>query len=423
MVCATRGEQNRHQYGANVRQLGPLCWIAIAATCLAAGAPPGLVRPGIDVLLSDSIGLVSGRRIGLLTNQTGVDRTGQGDLERLLAAHLNVTAIFAPEHGYRGMLNRENIGNAVDSATGIPIFSLYGTVRAPTADMLANVDVLLIDLQDVGARTYTYASTAILALEAVQQAGGARRVLLLDRPNPIDGVHVQGPMIDSAAYSFVGALRVPLRHGMTMGELTRFANRRLGINGPLTVIPADGWRRGEWFDSTGLPWVKPSPNLPSLESATSYPGMVLFEGTRLSVGRGTPIAFQVVGAPWLDPVRVRAALGNEPAGVRLIDTTFTPLDPSDGKFGGQRVRGFRVVITDRNRYDPVRLAVQLLAAVWRVHRDSVRFDDKGFDRLAGGPDLRREIVGGRSAQQIAQGWEAALERFRRERVPFLIYLP
>ncbi|HEY2825332.1 MAG TPA: DUF1343 domain-containing protein, partial [Gemmatimonadales bacterium] len=393
-----------------MRQLRPFLWIALAGAGMLSGAPP-VVRPGIDVLLTDSIGIVTGRRVGLLTNQTGVDQAGVGDLERLLAAHVNVTAIFSPEHGYRGTLNRENIGNTVDSATGIPIYSLYGALRAPTPAMLAGVDVLLIDLQDIGARTYTYVSTALLAMRAVHDAGGAVRVVVLDRPNPIGGVLVQGPGIDTAAMSFVGALVVPMRHGMTLGELATFGNQRLAMGASLTVVPAAGWRRDMWLDRTGLPWIDPSPNMPSLASATLYPGLVLLEGTRVSVGRGTPLAFQVFGAPWLDPGRVRAAIGQVP-GVALRDTTFVPRSPSDGKFGGQVVRGFRVIITNRTELDPTRLGVRVLAALWRVYRDTLRFDDKGFDRLAGGSTVRTALRRGEDGDAIWRSWAPEVERFR-----------
>lgn len=385
------------------------------------GAAPA-VRPGIDVLLTDSLQLVTGRRVGLLANQTAVDRSGVGDLERLLAAQVNVTAIFSPEHGYRGTLNTENIGNTVDSATGIPIYSLYGATRAPTPAMLANVDVLLIDLQDIGARTFTYVSSAVLAMRAVHAAGGGRRVVILDRPNPIDGIHVQGPTAVSAESSFVGMLAVPLRHGMTLGELARLANRALRIGAPLTIIPAAGWHRAMWFDETGLPWIRPSPNMPSLESAALYPGTVLFEATRLSVGRGTPLAYQVLGAPWLDTQRVRTLVGTVP-GVEITDTAVTPREPSDRKYGGRAIAALRFRVVDRAACDPVRLALRVLAAVYATQPDSLGIDAKAFDRLAGTSATRTRLTRGEAADAIWRGWSASLDGFRRERAPFLLYSP
>lgn len=393
-------------------------WAAALGCGGAGGAGGGGVPPGIDVLLDDSLHLVRDRRVGLLTNQTGVDRRGADDLTRLLAAGAHVTALFSPEHGYRGFLDVENIGHGVDSATGIAIYSLYGEVRAPTAAMLEDVDVLVMDLQDIGARPYTYISTVLLAVGAARAHGV--RAVVLDRPNPIGGRLVQGPVLDTAFSSFVGMLPVPLRHGMTLGELARFGNAALGIGADLTVVPAAGWRRAQWFDEAGLPWIRPSPNMPNLESATHYPGTVLFEATNLSVGRGTPIAFQVVGAPWLGAARVVAA-AVWPAGVAARDTVITPEAPPDGKYGGRTIPAVRLAVTDRARYDPVHAAVALLVAIRTVHGDSLVLRAERFDRLAGSDRLRRAVEGGRSAADIAAMWDAELERFRQQRQPCLLY--
>jgi uncharacterized protein YbbC (DUF1343 family) len=228
------------------------------------------VRPGIDVLLADSLHLVRGRRVGLVTNQTGVDRRGRDDVARLREAGVELVAIFTPEHGYRGALDVENIGHGVDSATGLPIHSLYGEHRAPTRAMLESVEVLLVDLQDIGARPYTFISTTLLTMASAAHAGVP--VIVLDRPNPVGGALVQGPVLDTALASFIGMLPVPLRHGMTIGELARLGNDVLAIGCRLTVVPVAGWSRDDWFDATGLPWVPPSPSMPSLESAAHYPG-------------------------------------------------------------------------------------------------------------------------------------------------------
>lgn len=379
---------------------------------------PVPVRPGIEVLLTDSLALVRGRRIGLLTNQTGVDGAGRDDLSRLRGAGLTVTALFSPEHGFRGVLDVENIGPGVDSATGLPVFSLYGSVLEPTPDMLARVDVVVVDLQDIGARTYTYVSTALRTLRAAGRAGVP--VVVLDRPDPIGGTLVQGPVLDTAFASFVGMLPVPLRHGMTLGELLRFGNDVLAIHGALSVVPAAGWRRDDWFDATGLPWVRPSPNMPSLESAAHYPGLVLFEATNLSVGRGTPIAFQVLAAPWLDPRRVAAALAGAP-GVTITDTVVVPRAPSDGKYDGVRLPALRFVVTDRATYDPVRLAAHLLAAVERLHGDSLGLDAPGFDRRAGTDRFRTAILAGAPPDSVVAGWRDELARFAAVRRQYLLY--
>ncbi len=392
-----------------------LMWGALGCTQASQGAAP--VLPGIDVLLRDSSALVTGRRVGLLTNQTGVDRSGTADLDRLLARGVQVTAIFSPEHGFRGMLDQEGIGDTVEGRTGIAIYSLYGAVREPSSEMLQSVDVLVIDLQDIGSRTYTYISTALLAMKAARAHG--RAVVVLDRPNPIGGTHVQGPVLDSAFATFVGMLPVALRHGMTFGELARMGNDVLGLGADLTVVPVVGWSRDRWFDATGLPWVRPSPNMPSLESAMHYPGMVLFEGTNLSVGRGTPIAFQVIGAPWLDGAGVVEAVGDQ-AGVVLFDTTITPQDPTDGKYAGARIGAVGLRVSVRERYDPTTTAVALLAAIRNWHPDSLTFGST-FDRLAGTDGVRRGLERGLAAEAIVGGWRADLAAFQQWRKRYLLY--
>ncbi|MBI4419230.1 MAG: DUF1343 domain-containing protein [Gemmatimonadetes bacterium] len=392
--------------------------LAVTAACGERGAAQRIVRPGIEVLLADSLHLLRDARVGILTNQTGVDRSGKSDVDLLRQARVQVTAIFSPEHGFRGNQDRENIENAVDSATGVPIYSLYGTVRAPTREMLAGVDVLVVDLQDIGARPYTYVSTALLALRAAREM--ERRVIVLDRPNPIGGELVQGPVLDTALGSFVGILPVPLRHGLTLGELARFGNDVLGIHADLAIVPAAGWQRGDWFDATGLPWIRPSPNMPDLESATHYPGLVLLEGTNLSVGRGTPIAFQVIGAPWLEPQRVVGRLASVP-GVSYQDTLIMPQQPGDGKYAAEEIPAIRLRVTRRGVYDPTHLAVALLSAVRTVHRDSLKIDPRAFDQRAGNPRLRRGLERDHNPNRIWNDWRAGTHHFLLRRDPYLLY--
>ncbi|HET7038990.1 MAG TPA: DUF1343 domain-containing protein [Gemmatimonadales bacterium] len=379
---------------------------------------PQPVRPGIDVLLSDSLHLVRGVKVGIITNQTGIDREGRDDITRLRAAGVEVTAILSPEHGFRGALDVENIGHGVDSATGIPVFSLYGDVRAPTADMVRGVDALVVDLQDVGARPYTYISTVLLALQWA--AGGNLPVIVLDRPNPIGGALVQGPVLDTTLASFIGMLPVPLRHGMTIGELARLGRDALDIPARLVLVPVSGWERDRWFDQTGLPWVRPSPSMPSLESAAHYPGTVLFEATNLSVGRGTPLAFQVIGAPWLDAARIARDLAALP-GVALSDTTVVPENSPDRKYDGIRLPAVRLRVTDRARYDPTRTAVHLLAAVRRLHPDSLHIDTLRLDRRAGDRAIRLGLERGTPPDSIVAGWQPALDRFKQMRARYLLY--
>lgn len=398
--------------------LGFLLVALVGTGCSAGHGSSATVRPGIQVLLDDSLHLIAGRRVGLLTNQTGVDAAGASDLDRLVASDAQVTAIFTPEHGYRGVLDRPDIGHGIDSATGIPVFSLYGEVREPTPVMLEPIDVLLVDLQDIGARPYTYISTTLLAMRACAAAGIP--VVLLDRPNPIGGDVVQGPLLDSAYVSFVGMLPVPMRHGLTLGELARLGNQQLGIGANLIVVPADGWRRSLWFDETGLPWVKPSPSMPDLESATHYPGTVLFEATNLSVGRGTPVAFQVIGAPWLDAAKVIARLGSRP-GVLVTDTIVVPEAPPDGKYDERAIRAVRLRTRDRQRYNPVAVAVALLVAIQGEHPESLAVNEHRLAQLLGTALVWDGLLAGRPPDQLMAEWGPRLDQFLVDRRDVLLY--
>ncbi|HTY05146.1 MAG TPA: DUF1343 domain-containing protein [Gemmatimonadales bacterium] len=378
------------------------------------------VRPGIEVVVTDSAHLIRGKRIGLLSNQSGVDRHGVRDVDLLRGAGFQVTALFGPEHGFQGAEDRPGLADGVDSATGLPIYSLYGGSEAKARAALDSVDVVLIDLQDIGARYYTYPASATSLIREAAALG--KPVVVLDRPDPVGGDLTQGNVrvrIGDPDTDFVGFLPVPMRHGMTLGELLRLATAQLGLQVRLTVVPAAGWRRGEAYDSTGLPWVRPSPNLPDLESAFHYPGLCLFEGTNLSVGRGTPFAFQVVGAPWIDPEALRRALGPA-AGVAIDTVRFTPAHPTDGKFDGVALGGLRFRVTDRRTYDPTRLAVRLLVALRRLYPSRFEFRPAHFDRLAG-PALRPAVERGESAAAITRRWDADLRRFRRLRAKYLLY--
>jgi uncharacterized protein YbbC (DUF1343 family) len=331
--------------------------------------------------------------------------------------------LFSPEHGFRGTENREGLPDSRDSATGLPIYSLYGGSRSAARAALDSVDILLIDLQDIGARFYTYPATAASLMRDAARAG--KRVIVLDRPDPVGGNAVQGNVrmqLGDPDSNLVGFLPVAMRHGMTLGELARMANDLMVLRADLVVVPAAGWTRTMFYDETGLPWIKPSPNMPSLESAVLYPGMCLFEGTNLSVGRGTPIAFQVLGAPWLDPAKLLGRLrSSEVPGVEVVDTTFTPLAPTDGKYPGVALHGIRMRVTDRERFDPTRFAVVVLAALRATQPDSFEFRASHFDRLATGPELRLAIEAGGSPQEIWTGWDQKLARFRERRAKYLIY--
>jgi uncharacterized protein YbbC (DUF1343 family) len=402
-----------------------LVWLLGSIACAAPLPTTAQVRPGIEVLLADSVHLVQGKRLGLLSNHTGIDRQGRRDADVLLANGQRLTALFSPEHGFRGTEDRPGLPDAIDSATGLPIYSLYGGSRAAARAALDSVDVLLIDLQDIGARYYTYPATAASLMRDAARAG--KRVIVLDRPDPIGGRgrDVQGNVRAQAANPdslLVGFLPIAMRHGMTLGELARMANNVLGIGADLVVVPAAGWTRAMAFDATGLPWVKPSPNMPDLESALHYPGICLFEGTNLSVGRGTEFAFQVIGAPWLDADAVRRRLpAAATIGVEVTSMAFTPRAPTDRKYDGAALRGLRFRVVDRDRYDPTHLAVALLAAIREVHPTAFQFRATSFDQLAAGPALRLAVQAGRPAQEIWAMWDEDLTRFRAARAKYLLY--
>jgi uncharacterized protein YbbC (DUF1343 family) len=405
-----------------------LTWFVLGLGCSSGTRLPApanaQVRPGIEVLLSDSAHLIAGKRLGLLTNHTGIDRQGRRDADLLRTAHgARLTVLFSPEHGFRGTEDRSGLPDSRDSVTALPIYSLYGGSRTAARAALDSIDVLLIDLQDIGARYYTYIATATQLMREAARAG--KRVIVLDRPDPIGGALVQGNVRVRAGdpdSAFVGFLPVAMRYGMTFGELARLSNDVLAIGVDLVVVPAAGWNRTMSYDQTGLPWVKPSPNMPDLESAFHYPGTCLFEGTNLSVGRGTALAFQVVGAPWLDPDRVIAHLDSLALrGVDIRATQFTPVAPTDGKYSGVGLRGIQLRVRDYGVYDPTKLAVTLLVAIRTMHPSEFQFRAQSFDRLAAGPELRTALEAGRAAQEIWNAWNGDLARFRATRAKYLLY--
>ncbi len=402
--------------------------VALGGRASAPGSPArvaaqaaGETRPGIEVLLADSIHLVAGRRVGLVTNQTGVDRQGASSIDLLHGdARLELAALYSPEHGIRGRAEAgELVESGMDPRTGLPIHSLYGATRKPTPEMLDGIEVLLFDIQDIGARYYTYVYTMALAMEAAGEAGIP--FVVLDRPNPIGGVEVQGNVLDPDFASFVGMYPLPMRHGMTPGELARLFRGEFGVDVALRVVPLTGWSRNQEYPDTGLPWVAPSPNMPSVESARHYPGTCLFEGTNLSVGRGTPIAFQQIGAPWLDGEALAANLNRHGIeGVRFEPARFVPDDPGDGKHGGVRVEGVRLVATGSG-YDPTEAAVAALIESAALSGDRWEWRAEAFDRLAGTDRLRLAVEAGATVEQARAGWRADLDAFLRVREPYLLY--
>lgn len=409
-------------------RLGILKWVTVVvllAGCAGTSPPSGpvaprpTVRPGIDVLLSDSIALVRGKRIGLVTNMAAVDARGTSDISRLRTADLHLVALFAPEHGLAvTAAPGERVASGVDSATNVPIYSLYGQSVAPTPEMLRGLDLVLVDLPDVGARYYTYLATTVEVMKAAGALGIP--VVVLDRPNPIGGA-MQGNVVDSAFSSMVGRLAMPMRHGLTLGEEARLARADLGVKVTLGVVPVDGWRREQLFEATGLPFRAPSPNLQDIEALFHYPGLCLFEGTALSVGRGTDAPFHQVGAPWLDTAAVLAKVrAAKLAGVAFRGVTFTPHQSGDAKFNDTMVVGIRLIVTDARRYNPSEVAVHLLAVIQSVHPQRIAIGGS-FDRLAGGPALRLALLRGDAPSAIVASWRPALAQYRNRVKPFLLY--
>lgn len=390
----------------------------------AQAAPPTQernVRPGIEVLLSDSLALVRSRRVGLVTNHTGRDRSGTPSID-LLAAHpeVELIALYSPEHGIRGSAEAGvRIEDGIDERTGLPVHSLYGETRKPTDEMLEGVEVLLFDIQDVGARYYTYLSTMALAMEAAGERGIP--FVVLDRPNPIGGDPVQGNILDPDYSSFVGLYSIPMRHGLTAGEFARMAVGEFGVRVDLSVAVADGWERTMPFEDTGIPWIAPSPNMPSVESALHYPGTCLFEGTPISVGRGTDRAFQQVGAPWLDGEELAARLtALEVPDARFVPVRFTPENPGDGKFEGGEVGGVRLE-SDGPAYDPTLAALALLVEIRAMSGERWDWRVGHFDRLAGTDALRNALDAGVSYQALADEWGEGLNDYLARREPYLLY--
>jgi uncharacterized protein YbbC (DUF1343 family) len=411
---------------------------AACARHVAVGSqPPVAVRPGISVLVTDSIGLIRGRRIALLTNQTGIDEHRVSDIEllndgRARAAGVRLVKLFSPEHGIRGTEDREHLPGGVDSTSGIPYYSLYDAgTAAPPDSLLRDLDAIVVDLQDIGTRTWTYVGAMLYTLQSAARLH--LRVIVLDRPNPITGSHTDGPFLDSTlanawpstagrpgkAYALYP---VPLRHGMTMAEMARFFDDALALHAELKVVPALGWRRSMWFDETGLPWVKPSPNMPNLTSALLYPDIVAFEGTNVSVGRGTSDAFQRVGASWLNAPAVVARLeGMRLPGLRFEVDSFTPRSPGDGKYADRRIAGVHISVVDRNAVESGTLCAAMLAAIHATNPDSLRIDAGSFDERFGGAQLRLAIMRGEDPIALIVPVRAAARRFADGARRFYIY--
>ena len=375
---------------------------------------------GIETFLANVPRNLRGKRVGLITNQSGIDRARNSDID-LIAKHkdLKLVALLAPEHGIRGTVEAgERIADETDPRTGVPVYSLYKSEdRGPTPEMLKDVDVLIYDLQEVGGRTWTYVSTMALAMKAAAKKGIP--LVVLDRPNPIGGQIVEGALLDPKFKSFVGMYPIPARHGMTVGELATLFNRKYRIGANLIVARVENWRRSQWFDETGLPWVNPSPNLRSLAALTSYPGSVYFEGTNLSEGRGTERPFEQVGAPWLNAREVARVMNERRLpGVRFEAVTMS-VSPTAAKHKGQTIPAIRFAVTDRLAYRPVRTSLLLIDEIRRRHPGDFAWTAT-IDRLTGSDKVRLAIEAGRLLP-LLQEWDREAAQFRVSRKPYLLY--
>ena len=381
----------------------------------AQGAQNSKVQTGIDALKSEKFASLTGLRVGLITNHSGIDSTGQRTLDLLYkASGLKLVAIFSPEHGLFGEMD-DNVPSSTEPFTRLPVYSLYGKVRRPTNKMLKGLDALVFDIQDAGVRFYTYITTMGYAMEAAAR----KRIpfYVLDRPNPITGSLVQGPMLDRDLKSFVGYFPLPVRHGMTVGELAEMFNAEKKMGVKLRVVKMHGYGRADWYDETGLPWVNPSPNLRTLTQAILYPGVGMVEGANVSVGRGTSMPFELLGAPWMDAEELAAHLNNRKIqGVRFMPVDFTP---NSSRFKNQLCHGVQIILVDRQALDSTALGVEIASALHRLYAKEFELD-KTLP-LIGAREVLQAIKDGQDPNSIVLNWQNPLEKFRMLRSKYLLY--
>ena len=386
-----------------------------------------MIKTGLDLLVHEQIDLMRGRRVGLVTHPAAVLSDFTGAADAMLRVGIKVTALFGPEHGFDGSAaDGAAVGDTIHPRTGLPVFSLYGPTREPTPAMLdaARVDVLVFDMQDVGSRFYTFISTLFYLLCGAGKVG--KPVIVLDRPNPINGARIEGPLVEPGLESFVGIVPIPIRHGLTTGELARYVNTEHQLGADLTVIEMRGWRRDMWYDQTGLPWVILSPAMPKLDTATVYPGMCFIEGTNLSEGRGTGIPFEIVGAPWLDDYELAQVLNR----LNLPGVRFRPLyfSPSASKHAGKICCGAQVHVTDRAAFRPTVTGLHVIAACrtqapakFEFLKSSWEGRPPHFDLLTGVVAVREGLAAGKPVDEIVAPWAAVEAQFEEKRRPYLLY--
>jgi uncharacterized protein YbbC (DUF1343 family) len=387
------------------------------------------VKIGLDILLESKLDLLQGSRVGLIVNPASINSRFEHAAD-LFHRHprINLTALFGPQHGIRGETQDNMIEWRTfrDKRTGLPAYSLYGETRKPTSEMLAAVDVLVFDIPDVGTRVYTFIYTMALAMAAARESG--KRFIVLDRPNPLNGVRIEGNILESEFQSFVGMFPIPMRHGMTIGELALMFNREFGIGCELEVVKMEGWRREMWHEETKLPWVMPSPNMPTVDTAVVYPGSVMFEGTNVSEGRGTTRPFEIIGAPYIDPRELIDELEKD----NLPGIVFRPLhfEPTFHKYSGELSGGIQIHVIDHNAFKPVITGVAIIGAIRRLYPDPFEwkqppyeyvYDKLPFDVINGSSRLRDQIESATPPPEIEESWRVGLSQFAGRRETYLLY--
>jgi len=406
-----------------------ILFISLLLACRMGSDQAEPVQTGLD-RIAEFQHLLVGKRVGIVTNHTGYNSHQEHIIDVLQKLEdVTVTALFGPEHGIRG---HEEAGKQIESETDpskeVPIYSLYGKTRKPTEEMLARVDVLVFDIQDIGTRYYTYIYTMALAMEAAAEQG--KSFVVLDRPNPINGVEVEGNVLESGFNSFIGLYPMPVRHGMTIGELARMFNEEgwlaNGIKARLTVIEMKYWHRSTWYDQTGLKFIKPSPNIPTVTTATVYPGICLLEGINVSEGRGTQTPFELFGAPWIDAESLTQRLNTLGLpGVIFRDTTFTPISiagaSTNPKYKDRVCKGSVVAVTDRSKFKPYLMGIQLVDLIHEMYADSLQWRGSFFDKLTGTSEIREAIISNEDVSALPRKWQPALGEFLAVREKYLLY--
>lgn len=386
------------------------------------------VVTGADILISEKIDLLKGEKIGLVVNHSSLLSNGKHLVDTLYEnKEITIVALFGPEHGFRGDTTGE-IDNTIDKKTGIPVFSLYGKTYKPTKEMLKDVELLIFDIQDVGARFYTYISTLGYVMEAAAEKNIP--LIVLDRPNPITGLYVDGPITDELFKSFVAYAPIPISHGLTIGELANMYNENGWLNNKLkaklTVIKMKGWKRNLWYDETNLNWVKPSPNMPTINSAIVYPGTCLFEGTNVSEGRGTEKPFEYIGATWLNSEKVIDELKKlKLKGVSFEPIQFTPewfsFNSKPPKYHNEKCNGIYVKVNNRKSFESVKVGIALVWAIKKIHPDKFSWKEKTFDRLMGTDKVRLMIEQGKNPYEIFKSWNNGLKKFKNIKTKYHLY--